>query len=331
MAKKNSKVFVGVDLGGTSMRAGVVTKDGVVLALEKRKTKPELGAEGVIERLAKTIERAVQAAELELEAVGGIGVGVPGPVDTEKGVVRVAVNLGKDWANVPLADKLKSTLGVPAYIDNDVRVGAMGEFTHGAGKDVQDMVAVFVGTGIGGGIVLDGKLRGGFRGGAGEVGHSIIAADNGIIGKTGQPGTVEPLASRTGMERQVRELIAQGRASVVPELIETVGKGRLTSSVIAEALTQNDVVMQEVLVVVQRTLGLLSANIVNILDPEMIVFGGGVTERLGNKFVAPIRKIAVENFINKQNARSVKIVPAALGDASGVVGAAVMARARFSK
>lgn len=333
MAKKTNKkdlVFVGVDLGGTSMRAGVVAHTGKLLALEKRKTKPELGQAAVIDRLAKTIERAINVADVEMSAVGGIGVGVPGPVDTANGIVRVAVNLGKDWANTPLADELKTRLGLDAYIDNDVRVGAMGEFTHGAGQAVQDMVAIFVGTGIGGGIILEGKLRGGFRGGAGEVGHTVIAADNGIVGKTGQPGTVEPIASRTGMERQIRELVAQGRASIVPELIETVGKGRLTSSVIAEALTQNDTVMQEVLAVAQRTLGLLAANVINILDPEMIVFGGGVTERLGNKFVSPIRKIAYENLINKQNARSVKIVPAGLKDASGVVGAAVMARARFA-
>lgn len=332
MAKKRSKkdlVFVGVDLGGTSMRAGIVTIDGKLLALEKRKTKPELGAAGVIDRLAKTIDRAIAAANVDGNAVGGIGVGVPGPVDTTTGVVRVAVNLGKDWANTPLADELKTRLGLDAYIDNDVRVGAMGEFTHGAGQATRDMVAIFVGTGIGGGLILDGKLRGGFRGGAGEVGHTVIAADNGIVGKTGQPGTVEPIASRTGMERQINELVAQGRASVVPELIQTVGKGRLTSSVIAEALTQEDAVMQEVLAVAQRTLGLVAANIINLLDPEMIVFGGGVTERLGAKFVAPIRKVAYENLINKQNARSVKIVPAGLKDASGVVGAAVMARARF--
>lgn len=326
MAKK---YFVGVDLGGTSMRAGVVAKDGTLLALEKRKTKPELGGAKVVERLAETIERALEAAGAKPRDIGGIGVGVPGPVDTERGVVRVAVNLGRDWNNLPLADKLKDRLGYPTYVDNDVRVGATGEFTHGAGRDVQDMVAVFVGTGIGGGIILGGELRGGFRGGAGEVGHTVVAADNGIVGKTGQPGTVEPLASRTGMERMVRELVAQGRKSAVPELIQSVGGGRLTSSAIYEALRQNDAVMKEVLAEAQRILGLLAANIVNTIDPQMIVFGGGVTERLGDRFVAPIRKVAYANLINKQNARLVKIVPAALKDASGVVGAAVLARQKL--
>jgi glucokinase len=320
------RLFVGVDLGGTSMRAGVVAKDGTLLAMAKRKTHPELGATKVVERLAETIERAMQDADVKRRQVGGIGVGVPGPIDTARGVVRVAVNLGRDWNNLPLADKLRERLGLPTYVDNDVRSGATGEFTHGAGKDVSDMVAVFVGTGIGGGIILGGELRSGFRGGAGEVGHTVVAADNGVVGKTGQPGTVEPLASRTGMEREVRELVAQGRQSVVPELIQSVGGGRLTSSVIYEALKQEDKVMQAVLADAQRYLGLLAANIVNTLDPEMIVFGGGVTERLGQRFITPIREVAYANFINKQNARLVKIVPAALKDASGVVGAAVLAR-----
>jgi glucokinase len=244
--------------------------------------------------------------------------------------VRVAANLGKGWTNLPLADRLRESLDLPAFLDNDVRVGALGEFHHGAGAEygVKDMVAVFVGTGIGGGIILNGEVRTGFRGGAGEVGHTVINGNDGILGKNGQMGTVEPIASRTGMERQVRYMVAQGNASVVPDLIETVGGGRLTSRVIYEAVKQKDEVMLEVLAVAQDTLGRLAGNIVNILDPEMIVFGGGVTERLGEKFVAPIRKVAYAHFINKGNARSVKIVPAALKDASGVVGAAVMARQR---
>jgi len=323
MAKR---LFIGVDLGGTSMRAAAVANDGSFCELSKRKTHPELGVQGVFDRLVKTVRDAAKAARVSMKEIGGIGIGVPGPVDTKSGVVRVAVNLGPDWAEMPLAERIKKELGVPAYIDNDVRVGAIGEFVHGAGHAVKDMVAIFVGTGVGGGIVLDGKLRGGFRGGAGEVGHTVVDADNGIVGKTGEPGTVEPLASRTGMERMVREMVAAKRKTVVPGLIESIGGGRLTSSVIYTALEQKDAVMAEVLVKAQHYLGLLSGNIINTLDVEMIVFGGGVTERLGESFVAPIREIAYRNFVNKETEGRVKIVPAGLKDASGVVGAAVLAR-----
>ncbi|MCC6191562.1 MAG: ROK family protein [Anaerolineales bacterium] len=327
MAKsRKHRPYVGVDLGGTSLRAGVVARDGGVLMMEKLKTKPEQGAAAVVERMAEAITGAVKGAGLRLRDVGGVGIGVPGPIDAERGVVRLAVNLGPDWTNLPLAAELRGRLGLPVCLDNDVRVGALGEHRHGAGQGLDDMVAIFVGTGVGGGLILGGELRAGWRGSAGEIGHTVVAGANGIVGKTGQPGTVEPLASRSGMERQVREVAAAGRESVVPELIESVGGGRLTSSVIQQALRRKDAVMQEVLAVAQHTLGLLAGNLINTLDPQLIVFGGGVTERLGERFVAPIRRVAYANLINKRSAGRAMIVPAALKDASGVVGAAVLAR-----
>ncbi len=323
MAKKP---YLGLDLGGTSLRAGVVAADGTLLAMEKRKTKPELGAEGVVKRMAEAVERALKAAGVRPRDVGGLGIGVPGPVDAEHRLVRLAVNLGRDWTNLPLAEQMEAALGVPTVLDNDVRVGALGEHTHGAGRGLTDLVAIFVGTGVGGGLILDGNLRTGWRASAGEVGHPVSAGDTGVQGKTGQPGTVEPLASRTGMEQQSAARVAQGQTSVVPELILSVGHGRLTSRVIYEALRRNDAVMREVLAISQRALGLLAGNLINILDPQMVIFGGGVTERLGSRFVTPIRRVAYANLLNKQNARLIRIVPAALKDASGVVGAAVLAR-----
>jgi glucokinase len=325
MAKKREP-YIGIDLGGTSLRAGVVAHDGAVLGLEKRKTKPELGARAVLDRMAEAALRAMKAAGVKAREVGGVGVGIPGPIDRQAGVVRLAVNLGPSWTNLPLANALQDRLGLPVALDNDVRVGALGEHTHGAGQGLDDMVAVFVGTGIGGGLVLGGRLRSGWRGSAGEVGHTVVDASNNVLGKTGQPGTVEPVASRTGMERYVREAAAQGRETIVPGLMETIGGGRLTSSVIQAALRQKDTVMAEAVTLAQHTLGVLAGNLINTLDPEMIVFGGGVTERLGERFIAPIRRVAYANLINKHNARGVKIVPAALKDAAGVVGAAVMAR-----
>lgn len=324
MAKK--RWFVGVDLGGTSMRAGVVSAKGKLRALEKRKTQPVNGAMATVERLADAILTAVKDADLKLRNIGGIGVAIPGVVDFNEGIVRLAPNLGSSWKNFPFVKNLQSMLDRKVYLFNDVRAGAVGEHTFGAGRGVKDMVAIFVGTGIGGGIVLDGELRIGFRGCAGEIGHTVVAADNAVIGITGQPGTVEPLAARMGMERMIHEAIQDGRGSIVPELMAELGKGRLTSSVIAEALHRDDALMKEVLARAQHYLGLLAANLVNILDPEIVVFGGGVTERLGMKFIKPIHDTAMKNFIQKQNARLVKFVPAALKDNSGIIGAAVLAR-----
>lgn len=324
MAKK--PYFIGVDFGGTSIRAGVVDKDGTVVGFEKRKTQADLGTDVVFERLAVAIERAMSAAGVKPKQVGGIGIGVPGPVDQERGIVRVMVNVGKGWTNYPLADRLERRVGLPAWLENDVRVGALGEYHHGAGQGLSDMVAVFVGTGIGGGIILNGELRIGFRGAAGEVGHTVVNGSDGIIGATGQPGTVEGIAGRAGLERQIREAVAAGQKSVVPELMQSVGSGRLTSRVVVEALKQGDVPMQNALNNAQQALGRLAGNLMNVLDPEMIVFGGGVTERLGDKFVAPIRKIAQSHYVARSEARRIKIVPGALKDLAGVVGASVAAR-----
>ncbi|MBL8094467.1 MAG: ROK family protein [Anaerolineales bacterium] len=324
MAKK--PYFIGVDFGGTSIRAGVVDKDGNVIGFEKRKTQAELGTDVVFERLAVAIERAMRAADVKARQVGGIGIGVPGPVDQERGVVRVLVNLGKGWTNYPLVDRLERRLGLPAWLENDVRVGALGEYHHGAGQGLSDMVAIFVGTGIGGGIILNGELRTGFRGGAGEVGHTCVNGDDGVIDVTGQTGTVEGIAGRAGLERQIREAIAAGQTSVVPDLMQTVGAGRLTSRVVVEALKQGDAPMQSALAAAQRALGRCAGNVMNIIDPEMIVFGGGVTERLGDKFVAPIRKFAQEHYVARSEARRIKIVPGQLKDLAGVVGASVAAR-----
>lgn len=170
MPKRKRQPFIGVDLGGTSLRAGVVAANGELLALEKRKTHPEQGGAAVIDRMADAIHKALKLAGLRPRDVGGVGVGIPGPIDAERGVVRLAVNLGPDWNNLLLADELYARLGLPVRLDNDVRVGALGEHTHGAGQGLDDMVAVFVGTGVGGGLVLGGQLRSGWRGSAGEVG-----------------------------------------------------------------------------------------------------------------------------------------------------------------
>jgi glucokinase len=324
--KRADGAVVGVDMGGTKILAGVVNEAGEIMGLAKRPTKPADGPDRVIERIVKTIEDAVDNAGLDLADIKAVASGTPGPLDPDTGIVISAPNLG--WENVPLAKELNRALKVPVWIENDVNIGTLGEAALGAGKGVQDLVGIFVGTGIGGGIILNGKLHQGWRKTAGEVGHMILLPEGPACG-CGRRGCAEALASRTAIERDIWAGIENGRESVVPEIMKRDGKTRLTSGILAEALRRRDPLVSEVMGRAQFYLGLLVASIVNFIDPEMIILGGGVAEALGEDFIVPIRRVAYQYFMNQRDARSVRIVTARLGDNAGVLGASVYARQRL--
>jgi glucokinase len=330
MANKNGgKPVIGMDLGGTKILAGVVSGDGKILGMSKRPTKPETGVEKIIDRMVKTAREAVEAAGLKTSDMAALGSGSPGPLDPVRGVVLNTPNL-PGWSNVPLAKTLSERLGMPAFIENDVTLGTLGEYALGAGQGTQDLIGIFIGTGIGGGLVLDGKLRQGWRLAAAEIGHMILLPDGPLCG-CGNRGCVEALASRTAIERDIWAGIDAGRESVVPKLMEKDSRDRLTSGVLAEAIAKNDPLVTEVLGRAQFYLGLLVASAVNLIDPERVVLGGGVVEALGEAFLEPIREVAYQNFINKRGARDVRILPARLGDTAALLGATVYARNRLAE
>ncbi len=329
MAKKKTAsgdVVMGIDLGGTKILAAAVDDQGRILGQAKRKTKPETGVEGVVARIMETLDEAVTNAKLTRKDIGAMGVGAPGPVDTQTGVIATAPNL-PGWSNVPLGELLQTQTGMPAAIANDVNAGALGEFTYGAGRGTSDMVSVFVGTGIGGGIILNGQLHAGARGAAGEIGHMIVLADGPYCG-CGNRGCIEALASRTAIVESLQRAVAAGRESSLAAVLSGGGQ-RLSSGGLAEAWRAGDPLTVEVLGRVQYYLGLHIASIVNFLDPEAIVFGGGVIEALGEAFVAPIRPIAYQYFLQRRDADRVRIVVSQLGDNAGILGAAVLARQRM--
>jgi glucokinase len=329
MGKNSSKPVIGMDLGATKILAGVVSAEGKVLGTAKRATKPQSGPEKVIERMVKTAQEAVEAAGLKTDEIAGLGTGAPGPLDPDRGVIITTPNM-PGWDNVPLAKMLSEGLGLPAFIENDVNLGTLGEWALGAGKGVNDLVGIFVGTGIGGGLVLDGQLRQGWRKVCAEVGHMILLAEGPVCG-CGNRGCLEALASRTAIERDIWAGIKAGRESVIPEIVGKEGRERLTSGALAEAWEKGDPLVQEVIGRSQFYLGLAVASLVNFVDPEMVVLGGGVVEALGEKYLEPIRWTAYQNFLNKINARNVKIVPARLGDQAGLLGAATWARYKLGK
>jgi len=323
------EVMVGVDMGGTSLRALVVNAQNEILAIEKTPTNVALKPEGLIRELALMVEDVVRSVGLRKSQLRAVSIGAPGAVDPEHGVVYHAPNLA-GWDEVPLGAMLGKLLRVPVFVENDVNVGVAGEHALGAGQGTQELVGIFVGTGIGGGIISRGQLYLGSRGAAAEVGHMIVQVDGPLCG-CGSHGCIEALASRTAMERDVREAIRAGQKSCVLKLMEERGKDRMTSSIIQRAIRKGDPVMRKVMKRAQYFLGMAVASVVNLLDPECVVMGGGIAERLGEYFVAPIRKTAYENFLRRHDADRVKIVPGSLGDNAGPLGAVVLARKRLEK
>jgi len=323
---KDSGVIAGIDLGGTSMKILVVSAKNEVLADEKAPTERSKKPAGLVDDIAAVIEEAADKAGLKRRDLTAASIGAPGSIDRHRGVVHEAPNLG--WSEFALGPELEKRLGVPVLVDNDVNVGIVGEHALGAGQGSKNLVGIFVGTGIGGGIITRGQLYEGSGGGAGEIGHTVILVD-GPLCSCGHRGCAEALASRTAMERDVRAAVKSGQKSIVLDIMEKKGKDRMTSSVINSALKKDDRVMQEVMGRAQRYLGILVANVVNLLDPDCVVIGGGIAGRLGEDFVTPIRHAAREYFLRESDAKRIRVVPAQLGDNGGALGAVVLARQRL--
>ena len=321
MAKSNDKMFVGIDLGGTNVAAGVCDAKNNVLAREKKKTKADEGGSAVIDRICKVIQEALGKADLSLSDIGGVGIGAPGAVDINKGTVLNAVNLR--WKDFPLAAELKSKLKVPVTVDNDVNVGTWGEHVAGAAKDYEDVLGIFVGTGIGGGLILNGKLFHGHSFTAGEIGHTILFGDAPLGIRT-----LENRASRTAVVNQLKELILANHESKISKIVD--GKlDDIRSSVLAKAIKEQDKLTIEVAKQSAKYVGIAIANTITLLSLSCAVIGGVAMEAMGEPYLKWIRQ-SFEEHVFPEKLRSAHILQSTLGDDAGVVGAAHLARLRLS-
>lgn len=321
MAKDDKRPYVGVDLGGTNIQAGVVDHNHKVLGTKKVKTGADDGAEAVVDRLARTIEKAIDKANLKKSDVGGVCVGAPGTVDIKKGVVVNATNLR--WNDFPLVEALTKQVDLPVTLDNDVNVGTWGEYRVGAAKEFKDVLGIFVGTGIGGGLVLNGELYHGHYFTAGEIGHTVLMPD-GPIGRR----SLENLASRTNAVNLLINLI---RANNPSEVTDITG-GDLTdirSKVLAEAVQRKDALTLQVMRDAAHYVGTSIANTVTLLSLPCVVIGGGLTEAMGEPWMKWVRE-SFEKLVFPPELRRCKVVAASLGDDAGLVGAALLARDRLS-
>ena len=315
---------IGVDMGGTKILSAVIDVKGNILGTAKVPTKAGRGASEVIDRIADCVRKAIDESGVAAESIQAIGIGAPGPLDPATGVVIFAPNLG--WRDVPLKAELEARLGFPTFVDNDVNVGTLGEHVFGAGRGVQNVVGIFVGTGIGGGIILQGELFHGASKTAGEIGHIIVKAGGPRCG-CGTRGCLEAMASRTAMAKQFRRAIRKKRQKSVLSELTGGDLGAIRSGVLAKAVAMNDKLTLKVLKRVTKYLGIGIGSIVNFLNPEMIVLGGGVVEALDGTFLDNIRA-AAEKYALPNTLDGVKIVQAELGDNSGILGAAALARQR---
>jgi glucokinase len=310
----------GIDLGGTKIEAIVTDADYKVLGSARHPTPTTGGPADVANAMAAALTEAAKAASLEPSQLRGVGVGSPGTIDTAAGTVSRADNLPGWYASFPLAAALQSALGTKITLGNDVGVATNGEFVLGAGKPYRSLLGVFWGTGVGGGLILDGKPWHG-RGGAGEIGHTILV-EGGRRCPCGRRGCLEAYAGRAAMEARARKLHAAGAKTKLFELATEHNRDRLTSGIWERALEHGDKVATKLIDRAVRALGAGIASAVNLLDVEAVIIGGGLGVRFGEPYRVRIAAAMAPHLFN--DGRPPAVHTAALGDLGGALGAALL-------
>lgn len=309
----SEKIYIGVDLGGTNIKVGICDAQGHLLHTYEGPTGTDGGAGAVLDRIAEYAKQIVIDSPYDWEQVAGVGAGIAGFLDLAAGKVLLAPNLG--WKDVAVREELEQRLGCPVRIDNDANVAALGEAWSGAGAGLKHMVAFTLGTGVGGGIIVDGRIVQGFRGMAGELGHIKVVPDlEAIQCGCGQLGCVETVASATGIIRMAQDAVKRGEATSL-SLQETI-----TAKDVFDAARDGDEVALRIVKRASYYLGKAMAAVAVVLNPQRFVIGGGVA-RAGDILFDELRKV-YKQHVPEVFTEGVDIVPAKLGNNAGVVGAA---------
>jgi glucokinase len=313
-------LILGVDLGGTKILTAVVNSQGKMLSRDHSITPAQKGHKAVIQSILESVHRALGQADVVISELTAIGVGAPGLLNPETGILFTSPNL-PGWRDVPLRDIMQERLGKKTFLINDANAAALGEFYFGAARGVRNFIYITLSTGIGGGIVIDGKIYSGAIGAAGEVGHMTID-DDGPICNCGNRGCWEMLASGTALAREARHRIEEGvRTSILEYADGDVEK--VTAQVIQSAAEQGDSLAKELIARTGYYVGVGLANLINIFNPELIVIGGGLSN-IGDMLFEPAFKVAGERAY-KEAFQAVRFASAELGRNSGVLGAAAFA------
>ena len=310
----------GVDLGGTKIQAAILDEDHEVLGQARRPTPTSGGPQAVASEIVDTLLEAAEAAGVEPSSLAGVGVGSPGAVNSDTGVVEGARNLSEWEAAFPLGATLEAALDTKVALGNDVQVGIEAEFALGAGREASSLLGVFWGTGVGGGLVLDGKPWLG-RGAAGEIGHMVVRR-GGARCTCGRRGCMEAYAGRGSMEARARKLVERGERTDLFEIMEERGRTRLQSGIWARALKREDPMAVKLIDRAIEALGAAIASAVNLLDVEAVVIGGGLGTRLGAPYVNRIAEAMTPHLFVAERPPAISL--AALGDLGGAIGAALL-------
>ena len=310
----------GIDLGGTKIQAAVVDSRGDARGEARRPTPTSGGPQDVAEAMAEAMREAAEQAGVEASSLEGIGIGSPGDADEKTGVVSSAKNLPGWDGSFPLADALKSALGPDVRVGNDVQVATEAEFHLGAGREVQSLIGVFWGTGVGGGLVLDGKPWLG-RGAAGEIGH-VVVKRGGAKCPCGRKGCLEAYAGRSAMEAEARRQHAEGHKTDLFKLMEKHEKPRLTSGIWERALDHGDHLAEKLIERAIEALGTGIASAVNLIDPEAVIVGGGLGVRFGERYMEPLMDEMGKHLFVDERPPAVRV--ASLGDLGGAIGASLL-------
>ncbi len=320
MERSVTNVFCGVDLGGTTINMGMVTPDGAIVAEQHFPSHVERGVDFVVHQIASVLNQSCGVRDEDIQ-VEGVGIGVAGLVDSQNGILKEATNL-PGWNNVPLVDKLHEILNLPVIMENDANVAALGEFSFGAGHGYPNMIMVTLGTGVGAGLILDGLIYRGAYGAAGEFGHITIKLDGDECG-CGRRGCVEAYVGTKGLRRDAVKMLKEHPESTLNQYDPDL----LTPKDIFTEAQNNDPVARDVFRHAGNYLGIGLGNVVNLLNIQRVVLGGGVA--LAGELLIGSAQEALSRAALNNSKEPVRIVKAQLGEHAGIIGAASLAMSSF--
>jgi glucokinase len=317
--------YIGVDLGGTNLRAAIVDTDtGQIFHQRKCPTLAPEGQDAVIQRIVQMIRELREASHSSAGTIQGVGIGVPGTPDIDTGVIQFLTNLPGQWLNVPLQAILEKEVQLPVALINDVRAMTLGEWTFGAGRSVETVICLAIGTGIGGGVVVNGQFHLGLGGTAGEFGHQVVEID-GLPCGCGGRGCLELYASGSAIAAMGVKEVMHGHTTRIGELVN-YDLNRINVEVIVQAAKEGDQIAKRILQRVGMYLGIAVGNILGVISPQRVIFGGGVSYA-GDLLLAPIVQ-TVHERVHVIPVDKVEFVLAELGIHGGVIGAALWAKRR---